>query len=313
MIILDELAFAEDMNKKGFIKTFSIYELSIYAKWRRYLDSKKEDAEIEKELIEFSKKYNENFIYEVDYPKIDKALQSIENFRLRVPIPTYVTESEWDKIQSLDNIKHRKVMFVMLVVSKYYKHNDTRILKNGQKRNSKYDNVYFCNLSDANIIKLAGVRFRDTSDRNKMFNMLYSKGFIDVTRGKRCTRIVKIVNNNSNHIETVNDYHNIILYYDRLTGMNIGECEECGRLFRQNKNNTFKYCKEHRGYVPKGTKTITCIEPDCSKEVVVDAKDNETCRCEKHREEHIKESNRIRKQRQRQREKEKMSRSQLKS
>lgn len=293
MIILDELAFAEDMSKKGFIKTFSIYELSIYAKWRRYLDLKKEDAEIEKELIEFSKKHNENFIYEVDYPKIDKALQSIENFRLRVPIPTYVTESEWGKIQSLDNIKHRKVMFVMLVVSKYYKHNDTRILKDGQKRNSKYDNVYFCNLSDANIIKLAGVRFRDTSDRNKMFNILYSKGFIDVTRGRRCTRIVKIVDNNDDAIEDVTDYHNIILYYDRLTGMNIGECEECGRLFRQNKNNTFKYCKEHRGYVPKGTKTIICIEPNCGKEVVVDAKDNQTNRCkgcyEKYRQEKSRE------------------------
>lgn len=280
MIIFDELAFAEDMSKKGFIKTFSIYELSIYAKWRRYLDSKKEDVEIEKELIEFSKKHNENFIYEVDYPKIDKALQSIENFRLRVPIPTYVTESEWGKIQSLDNIKHRKVMFVMLVVSKYYKHNDTRILKDNQKRSSKYDNVYFCNLSDANIIKLAGVRFRDTSDRNKMFNMLYSKGFIDVTRGRRCTRIVKIVNNNDDAIEAVTDYHNIILYYDRLTGMNIGECEECGRLFRQNKNNTFKYCKEHRGYVSKGTKTIICIEPDCGKEVVVDGIVKNKKRCD---------------------------------
>jgi DNA-directed RNA polymerase subunit RPC12/RpoP len=48
-------------------------------------------------------------------------------------------------------------------------------------------------------------------------------------------------------------------------------------------------------YQPIGTKTIQCI--DCGKDVEVDAKDNETCRCEECRRIYIRERDRLRKQR----------------
>ena len=53
---------------------------------------------------------------------------------------------------------------------------------------------------------------------------------------------------------------------------------ECGGMFVQSKkNNRFK-CDKCGNYQPIGTKTITCI--DCGKEVVVDAKDTKTNRCD---------------------------------
>ena len=55
------------------------------------------------------------------------------------------------------------------------------------------------------------------------------------------------------------------------------------------------YCDECGVYQPIGTKTITCI--DCGKEVEVDAKDNETCRCEEHRKKHKRELKRLEMQR----------------
>ena len=92
MIVFDELSFANKMIEKGFIKCFSIYELSIYAKYLKYKNQTNE--EIEKELIAFSEKWSKDFIYDVDYPKIDKALKSTEEYTLRIAKPTYLTENE---------------------------------------------------------------------------------------------------------------------------------------------------------------------------------------------------------------------------
>lgn len=66
-------------------------------------------------------------------------------------------------------------------------------------------------------------------------------------------------------------------------------------MFVQNKqNNRFK-CDKCNTYQPIGTKIIKCI--DCGKEVVVDSKDNETCRCEDHRRTHKRELKRLEMQR----------------
>lgn len=55
------------------------------------------------------------------------------------------------------------------------------------------------------------------------------------------------------------------------------QCEKCGERFIPNAPNK-KLCDKCGAYIPQETKTIICV--DCGKEVVVDSKDNETCRCE---------------------------------
>lgn len=276
MIIFDELAYAEEMNKKGFIKCFSIYELSIYAKWKKFLGLDKN--KIEEELIDFSKKNNKDFVYDIDYPKIDAALKSIDEYRLRTTISTNITENEIKTILSLDNKIYCKALFIMLVVSKYYKNNNIKIVKDDEEINDKNKDVYFCKLSDAEISELAGVRFRETSERNKMFGYFYDKGLNDVTTGKKCTRIVKYVDDNSPVVITVNDYDHIILYYDKYIGDKIGECKKCGKLFKQGKKNNADYCYNHREYQKQETKTIICI--DCGEEFSVDARNMTKTRCD---------------------------------
>lgn len=61
------------------------------------------------------------------------------------------------------------------------------------------------------------------------------------------------------------------------------QCRQCGLRFLPSSPNQ-KYCDDCRGYKPKGTKTITCV--DCCCKIEVDAKDTATCRCELHRKEH---------------------------
>lgn len=308
MIIFDELSFANRMLEKGFIKCFSIYELSVYAKYLKSIN--KENDEIEAELISFSKKWNKDFIYEVDYPKIDKAVKSIDEYSLRIAKPVYVTENEWNKIMELNNEKYRRVLFTMLVISKYYKSNNTKITKDEKPDDNNidtYNDTYFCNFSDVDILKLSGVKFREKDEKTKMFNYFYKNDFIDITQGKKSIRIIKIINSDGKIKETITDYDNIILYYERLVGEKIGECKECGKLFRQSKSNNGQYCYKHRGYKPQEYKTITCI--DCEKDVVVDSKDNETCRCESCKGIYIKKRDKIRKRKYR----ENLSHSQLKS
>lgn len=275
MIVFDELSFANKMIEKGFVKCFSIYELSIYAKYLKYQNQTNE--EIEKELIAFSEKWSKDFIYEVDYPKIDKALKSIDEYSLRIAKPTYLTENEWDKIMELNNEKYRRVLFTMLIISKFYKNNNTKIIKEDNTIENKYKDVYFCNFSDSDILKLSGVRFKDKNDKNKMFNYFYNNEYVDITQGKKSIRIISIVDNNSDIKETISDYENIILYYERLIGEKISKCKECERLFRQNKANNREYCNQHKGYIKQETKTITCIDCGEEKQIPSTSRQNERC------------------------------------
>jgi hypothetical protein len=278
MIIFDELSFANRMIKKGFVKCFSVYELSVYAKYLKSIN--KTNEEIEAELISFSNKWNKDFVYEVDYPKIDKAIKSIDEYSLRIAESIHITENEWNKIMGLNNEKYRRILFIMLVISKYYKCNNTKIEKDENSNTSmdKYKDIYFCNFSDADILKLSGVKFRDKDEKNKMFNYFYKNDYMDITQGKKSIRIIKIINKEGEIKETIRDYDNIILYYERLIGEKIGECKECGKLFRQSKSNNGEYCYKHRGYHPQGHKTIKCV--DCKKEFIVDARNMTKKRCD---------------------------------
>lgn len=54
--------------------------------------------------------------------------------------------------------------------------------------------------------------------------------------------------------------------------------DNCEILYKQNKNNTYKYCIKHRGYQPIGTKMVKCV--DCGKFVEVDARNNTKDKCQ---------------------------------
>ncbi len=76
------------------------------------------------------------------------------------------------------------------------------------------------------------------------------------------------------------------------------QCDKCGERFVPNAPNQ-KLCDKCGAYQPQETKTIICV--DCGKEVVVDSKDNETCRCEECRKIHLRELKRLEMQRYRNR------------
>lgn len=293
MIIFDELEFAEQMSKKGFIKKYSLYELSIYAKWIKYSidngDISTEDtyAEIETRLKEFCNKYTKNFNYDVDYKKIDSAIKSTEEYRLRLPMSINITEKEKKSILNLNNENYRRVVFVMLVVSKFYKLNNTKIVKDDVKSDNsdikpeETKVAYYCNLTDSEIFKIANLKM-PTIERNVMWSYLYKNNIIGITNGRNTTRVVKIVDDdiNSSIAFSINDYSHIMLYYEKLNGVTIDDCqyENCKKVFKQNSKGTRKFCDTHRKYQKTELKLIKC--KDCGKEILVNGIVKNKRRCD---------------------------------
>ena len=77
----------------------------------------------------------------------------------------------------------------------------------------------------------------------------------------------------------IGDFRELGYAYLKYCGGNYINCCECGRLIKQNKYGNKKYCAECAAYIPKEYKAVTCV--DCGTEFVVDAKNNQSCRCSK--------------------------------
>lgn len=282
MIVFNELAFAEKMNKDGFVNKCCTYELSIYAKYLRYLDETISNEGLEQKLRTFAEKNDEYFNWQVDFPIIEKAVKSVDKYELRVPKPTVVTKREWNAIMNIPNENYQKVAFIMLVVSKYYKNNNTK--KNPKETENK---TYYCGISDNDIFKLAKIKKMTKNDKMVMFYQLNKMNLVTMYNSNKIARVLLFVDESTSKDDimcTVTDYDNIIMYYEMLNDVPVGICKECGKLFYKSKTKPTEYCYSHRGYQKKETKIIKCI--DCGKEFEVTSKSRKT-RCDKCR--HLKQ------------------------
>lgn len=186
----------------------------------------------------------------------------------RFPIP--ITLNEWRTIKQIDNEEIQRLLFVMLVVAKYF-----HILI--KRYNLPYTTDYRVDMSDAKIRKLAKVKLhRDSAaSRTNYRDWLRDNGYIRLSGRNQI--YVLFAEDSGEVIETVTDYDHLNLHYDRLCGKSIGSCKVCGRLFRQSKTKLANYCYKHRGYNKVLTQTIVCI--DCGKNFEVGSKSRQKCRC----------------------------------
>ncbi len=72
------------------------------------------------------------------------------------------------------------------------------------------------------------------------------------------------------------EYYDITRNGKKSPGEYLKRCKKCGCLFKMTSKNQV-LCKKCSTYSSIGTKTIKCI--DCGKDVEINGKDNETCRC----------------------------------
>ena len=136
MIIFCEKKHAEWMLENGFHNFMSSQDLSILARYLKYIGKNK--TQIKSDLIDFCKRYNPEFNEVIYDKKIRWVIGTCDKYKLRITMSIKVTEKELETIKSVKNYKYEKILFVMLVIAMYFKHNRIRIQNDKVKDNDKY-------------------------------------------------------------------------------------------------------------------------------------------------------------------------------
>lgn len=296
MIYFDELSVAQNMESATTqVDEYKKSDVLLYAKYLRYkkiIDAGKSyddvtlddmialDNQIEKELIAFCNKYYTDYNYIVRFQDIDTAVDRSRYYKLKLPLPTPITQSEWDAICQIDNDNYRRMLFVMLVDAKYNRLHSTAV-ENTFEVNE--DTLFYCRMCKSDIYKAGKCKFENAEEKLFSLGCFYEHGLFDITNNKYRSWFLKFVDISSNNIiEYITDYDHINLHYDKISGVKIGTCKMCGKLFKQNKNGTGVYCYKHRGYNKLEKRKIRidyCV--DCGEQFSVPATDTNKCRCNK--------------------------------
>lgn len=293
-IVLNEVKQAEEIINTGEIGNKPSATLFLLAKYcRKYLNYSSKDTV--KYLDKFMSKYYINYNSVLWEDIIENISKSANKYPIREISEIGITQSELNNIKLLDNIKYEKLVFTLLCYTKL--HN----LVN--ENNNNWSN---CKIPE--LFKISRVNVKYKNDKMFMLNDIKNKLLFNIADDKgneikkslisfskkNDNKNIKLnfIDDSNKCVLLISDFRELGYEYLLYQGDNYSRCETCNILFKQNKNNTYKYCNKHRGYQPIITKAITCI--DCGEEVVVDAKDNKTERCEKHQKEHNKELNKQR-------------------
>lgn len=232
--IFYEEEYAKNLLKNGFTSFMNFDDLSVLARYFKYIGKNK--TQIKKSLIEFCEKWNPDFNEILARNKIENAVKVVDKYGIRFPMDVNITNSELEKIKSAGNYKKQKILFVMLVIAKYFKYNDTNLDKN---RESKCSSRFFANENMTNILKMAKVNI-SKKERIDIQHELQESGFITSIGAKSFE--IHIIDDNSDISIIVTDMNNIIDFYPYKNEI---ICENCGKIIEKPKmRNICNQCYE---------------------------------------------------------------------
>lgn len=256
---MNEYAYAENLLNKQDLKTCDIGDkpsstLNLLARYYREIG--KNDDEIKELLSDFlnrclKDKYKESKWIDSIFYQVVKS----KKYNLKKVDNVIVTKSEMEIIQSVKGKSRQKVLFTLLVLSKYY--------------NAVSDkNKNWTNLEYKKIFKLANVQL-SIQNQALLINDLYNCGFVNVSKNVGKPNIqVNFVDNESDTVLTITRLKDLGKEYLMFCGEDYIRCQKCGTLVKNYKN-TNKYCKTCGQYQPIETKIITCV--DCGKEIEINS------------------------------------------
>lgn len=220
------MVFYEEKRAKILLEqgtqSFVTYEdLSVLAKYFKYIGKNK--IQIEKSLIEFCEKNICNFNEILFRGKIEDAIKSCDKFGIRLHIDVPITNNELEIIKNCGDYKRQKILFVMLVVAKYFKYNDTRLT---QKKNDNHDDDFYVNIKWLDILKMAKVNVSKLERRDIVYDLEQSELVTIIKRRnnkKNGTSFqVNFIDENSEPTIIINNMDDIISFY-------FFNCEKCGK------------------------------------------------------------------------------------
>lgn len=265
MIILNEKDYAESCLKNGTISSKPFLTLSILAKYFYHCCGYRK-KKITTQLIEFMEQfypyYEEN---KLDWnTNIEKIAANAGKYTLYEISSIWITQSEIDTLTNIHNKVLERLAFVFLCLAKL-----------GNIKNPK--NNGWVNVGDKEIFSLAHITCK-AQERDIKIGELRRRGLLELPkRNDNMSCRVTFVDEESDKILEVTDFRELGYEYMKYKGENFIRCRECGILVRGNKNGTKRYCSSCAKYTPQETKTIVCV--DCGREVEIDSKNNQSCRC----------------------------------
>lgn len=265
MMILNEQKYAEDLycGRNNEIKSV-VKKIEYVTRYLYHLHYS--DPDNYAYTVKWLNKYHNNFDESCYSNLISDAVKKAHKKPFYIIDSIGVTQSELDKISSLNNIREEKMLFVLLCMAKQQK------ISNGFTNGLvKYSLPSLCKTAKVSV---------PADDREYLLYEIIQNGFLDYPK-KNDTQclFVNFIDDDADVILNINEIDFQELAYVYLQWKNGGgydRCEKCGRLFRKNKNR--KYCYECAKYQPIGDKLVTCI--DCGKEFTVDSRNTTKCRCD---------------------------------
>lgn len=232
MIVLNEEKEAQKIlnNNSGFIK---LGDLVLLAKYFNKHDYPIKDS-LKKYINDRTDQYNQ-VVYD-DY--IEKAMEQTETFKLRDNNKVHITQNELDTILSIEDFKVQRVAFTMLMVSRYYRVNPSRIIQDDIPDDI---NLFFKN-SISDLFKLSKVTY-SVSENMRITRELKVLGLVDWYAGGSAEILFE--DKVGKPIKYFTPNESMVYYLYQFHNCRVVECERCGTWIKLSKkaNNT-KYCQD---------------------------------------------------------------------
>jgi len=234
-INFDELKSAERILENGF-DTGKINKKGVSLLSKLFFSKGMKTQEAKKRLVEFCYKNSSGFNDIMYRGLIEDAIKTGKKYYLKQSDTVCITKNELDIIRSLP-VKYAKVLFVLLVLSKY---NHDHNVKIGSKEEDATTRGYCCYDNTRKILSIAKITMsNDDIDKMGQFFIKHQYLYYDISekKGRMPFEIWKILfAEDIGEIEIeVTDMDNIISFLPAF-------CERCGKTIERVGRQ--KYCEE---------------------------------------------------------------------
>ena len=224
MIILDEFSYAKNLLNNNLSSFMSGKDIRLLIMYFRNIGI--EESEIYNKINNWLSDHQENY-NEILYQEfLLRIIKTSRRSKIKKFNNIIITENEFSIIRGIKNYRLEKIVFTMLVLSKYY-------FITGKRFDEEKTDNYTLKTTPYHILK-----FAKTNEKNKewIFSQLLEKNIIDTTFGKDGAYYIININKNDNSDPKIiiEDLNNFINYYKSY-------CEVCG-IEIENKNNKQLMC-----------------------------------------------------------------------
>ena len=223
-------------------------------------------------ILSYLQKYGKNINEEDVYHIIDKCVQKAKKQPFRKVDAVYITKSELDFIESLNDIKQEKIAFILLSAAKYY----------DATRDSQQHTAYMRN---ADICKLARITI-PVKERDVFMQFAYDKGVLGrhSVAASTAKKVLFVSEDSSDKVILElheSDYTDLAYtYLAYKTQHKFRRCVSCKCWMRRTPDDKrlCKFCSNSGDEYSNTMKEINCI--DCGTSVYISKLNSKTCRCD---------------------------------